>query len=150
MNSKSYFRYNSVVFAPLPPPPGGIGSINQLLRSNLDNKNIGFFEPINKMRYFHFPLLINILNLFLLVRSILSTHRYGNILFFSSEGLSFYEKVIWIIFALIFKRRPIVFMVSGLFPRAWNSSPNILSRSSTLVNRPSVTILSQSSSWKRY
>jgi len=146
-------RYRSSVFAPyLPPPPGGIVSINALLRKIFSSSDVGFFQPINKFcNPFLFPLALNLFNYILLLRVIFSTRYKGKILFFSSSGLSFVEKVAWATTTTLFGRRPIVFLVSGSFPTSWsNSTLFIKTIVSFLFNRPSICLLSQSLSWQNY
>lgn len=146
-------RYQSTVFAPfLPPPPGGIVSINILLRNIFSSSEIGFFQPISKFRNpFPFPLVLNLCNYILLLRVIFSTCYKGKILFFASSGLSFVEKVVWATTALLFGRQPIVFLVSGSFPSAWSNSTIFFKTIlSFLFNRPSICLLSQSLSWQNY
>jgi len=145
-------QFRAVVYAPLPPPPGGVVSINLLLRSTLDSPDIGFFTPINKYHNsFPFPLVLNIINLFLLVKAIFNTRKNAKILFFSSEGFSFIEKSVWSLTVLLFRRSPVIFMVSGLFPSAWARSFSLVRHCLTFfINRPSICVLSQSKSWKLY
>lgn len=145
-------QFRSVVYAPLPPPPGGVGSINLLLRTTLDSPDIGFFTPIHKFHNpFPLPFVLNIVNLLLLVKAIFYSRIDAKILFFSSEGFSFIEKTLWSLTVLLFRRSPIIFLVSGLFPSAWARSFSIVRNCLTFfINRPSICLLSQSASWQLY
>lgn len=145
-------NFKSSIFAPLPPPVGGIASITAMLHSGFeDRQDLGFFSPIPKkdgfISFVHRP----ICNLARLLSAIFNTEKGCQILLFSSEGASFFEKVYWSILIIALGRKPIVVMVSGLFPCFWEGL-DFISRNlcSLLISNKNFTLAAQSENWHKY
>lgn len=149
MNPK---KYKALIFAPLPPPVGGIASIVAMLHKGLaDRQDIGFVSPIAKKNGLVSSLLRSLRNFFRLLFAIKKTRIGGRVLLFSSEAASFFEKTAWSILILALRRKPVVFMVSGLFPQFWENLNSIGHKFLTfLINRKSITLVAQSESWLNY
>ena len=145
-------KFKSSIFAPVPPPVGGIASITAMLHSGFeDRQDLGFFSPIPKKDGFSSFFYRPIGNLARLLSAILNTQKGGQILLFSSEGGSFFEKAVWSILIIALGRKPVVVMVSGLFPFFWERL-DLISRklSSLLISSKNFTLAVQSENWHKY
>ena len=116
-----------------------------------DRQDLGFFSPIPKKdrfsAFFYRPI-GNFVRLFL---AILNTEKGGQFLLFSSEGASFFEKVYWSILIIALGRKPIVVMVSGLFPSFWEGLDFVSRKlSSLLISNKNLTLVAQSENWHKY
>jgi glycosyltransferase involved in cell wall biosynthesis len=145
-------EYKALIFAPLPPPVGGIASIVAMLHKGLAGRpDVGFVSPIAKTIGWESSLIRPLRNFFRLAFAIKKTEIGGRILLFSSEAASFFEKTAWSILILALRRKPVVFMVSGLFPQFWEKLNSIGHKFLTfLINRKSITLVAQSESWLNY
>jgi glycosyltransferase involved in cell wall biosynthesis len=149
MNSK---KYKSLIFGPIPPPVGGIGTIVTMLHKGLaDREDIGFAIPLSKNSGWKSMLARPVINIIRLIFSIYRTESGGKILLFSGEARSFLEKMVWSIFILALGRKPVVFMVSGLFPIFWeNLKPNRRQFFSSIICHKNFTLVAQSKNWFSY
>lgn len=142
----------ALIFAPLPPPVGGISSIVAMLQHHFGGReDVGFVSPIAKTTGLKSSVLRPLRNFLRLAFAIKKTERGGRVFLFSSEGASFFEKTAWSILILTFRRKPVVFMVSGRFPQFWERL-NWLGHQffKLLINRQKITLVAQSESWLVY
>lgn len=149
--NKSNKCVKAVIFAGLPPPIGGISSIVAMLHQSLgDVSSLKFVEPIKKSSA-SLGLSRSIRNTLRLITASLSIVKDGRILFFASSGLSFYEKLLWVLLARILGRQVAIVMVDGNFPLFWEKSSNIFKLIScrVLIDK-NVTIGVQSKQWHKY
>ena len=145
-------NYSILIFAPLPPPIGGISSIVSMLRSHFYlHSDILFVSPIPKSDALFSALFRFIQNLILFLRSCLCIRLGGRVLVFSSAYLSFYEKLLWALAAQFLGRRMLLVMVDGNFPRFWDKvHPVIKKLSSRVVSHRSFLLVVQSEGWHEY
>lgn len=142
---------DALIYAPTPPqPPGGVGSIVAMLHQDMvDRKNVCFVSPVAKG--VDTELYRAFLNLFRLMRAIGRLKKGGRILFFSSAGNSFLEKLLWALLVMLRGRRPVVVMVAGDFPLFWDKCSPILRKiSSWVVCNPRFVLGVQSDGWRKY
>ena len=87
--------------------------------------SLGFLFPLPK-KSGYLNVLRPIRNSFLLLRAVSNVQCGGNVLFFSSSGYSFFEKLVWALLVRLFNRQPVIVMVDGNFPAFWTRLPLIL------------------------
>lgn len=145
-------RPKAAVFAALPPPVGGVSSIVAMLHDLIgEQPELVFATPLPKGTGALNDAIRACRNVARLVRTVSRVKRGGRILFFCSAGVSFYEKLVWILAALMWGRRPVMVMVDGRFPSFWLRMPSPLRALSTwLIARKSVTVATQSPRWRDY
>ncbi len=145
-------KYKSLIFAPLPPPVGGVASIVAMLHKGLEDRSDVFFaSPVSKSAEWRAIFSRPLRNLFRLVFAVLKVQPGGRVLFFSSEAASFYEKIAWSILVLILGRKPVLFMVSGLFPQFWDGLNSIHKKIFVcILNKKSITLVAQTERWFHY
>ncbi len=144
-------KKKAIVFAPLPPPVGGVASIVSMLNLGFnDNSSVLFKSPYNKSKYKN-EYLRSILNSFLFLNAIFKINRDNTILVFASSGFSFYEKLIWARLATLFRRRVGIILVDGNFPTFFSniywSLKNIVIKSTA---NKKITFGVQSEMWYDY
>ena len=139
------------IFASPPPPLGGVASIVSMLRDSLASfAELGFSSPQPKGSG---PLVFvrPISNLVLLFIAVLKVQYRGRILFFSSSGFSFFEKLAWSLLVRFCGRHPVMVMVDGHFPAFWDRLPRHLKRVAIfLLDRSHPTLGVQSQKWRCY
>lgn len=139
------------IFASPPPPLGGVASIVSMLKHSLASfAELGFSSPQPKGSG---PLVFirPISNLVLLFRAVFQVQYRGRILFFSSSGFSFFEKLAWSLFVRFCGRHPVMVMVDGHFPAFWDRLPRHLKRVVIFlleVSHPTLGV--QSLRWRCY
>lgn len=146
------YKYKALIFAPLPPPVGGIASIVAMLHHGFsDRRDISFVSPVVKATGWQTVLTRPLRNILRLVFAVKKIEVGGRVLLFSSEAASFFEKIAWSILVLALRRKPVVFMVSGLFPQFWEKL-NILFKKLLviIINFRVITLVAQSESWLNY
>jgi glycosyltransferase involved in cell wall biosynthesis len=90
-------------------------------------------------------------NLLLLCQAVFQVQDGGRILFFSSSGASFFEKLVWSLLVRLCGRHPVIVMVDGHFPAFWARLPVYLKRVATvLLNQANATLGVQSQKWSCY
>ena len=143
---------DALIFAPLPPPVGGIASIVAILHQSLGGRNdICFASPIAKGAGFYAVIIGPLNNIYRLVRSIRQVKKGGRVLFFSSARGSFFEKLIWTIVVILSGRKPIIVMVDGGFPVFWSKCSPILKKLSSLIlSNQQFVLAAQSEGWQNY
>jgi glycosyltransferase involved in cell wall biosynthesis len=141
----------ALVFAALPPPIGGVSSIVLMLRQSLAGESkLGFASPAVKKDQLN-GVLRPIINLWRLGKSALTVVRGGRLMFFSSAGASFYEKLAWIVLLQLFGRKAVMVMVDGNFPAFWERMPRLFRKfAQILVESSSMTVAVQSKQWLYY
>jgi glycosyltransferase involved in cell wall biosynthesis len=143
-------RVKSVVFGPLPPPPGGISSIGAWLQEGLAGEPDVAFHPIVNKGGSQL-LQRSAQNLWRLFHAIRGTSPEGPILLFASSGASFFEKCLWVIVCAAMGRRAKIVMVDGHFPGFWGRRSAGLRRVVRQLFRVArVTIVAQSDTWKSW
>lgn len=145
-------KYKALIFAPLPPPVGGIASIVAMLHHGLgDRRDVCFVSPVVKTMGWQTVLTRPLRNILRLAVAVQKIEVGGRVLFFSSEAASFFEKIAWSILVLALRRKPVVFMVSGLFPQFWDKLNSIVKNLlSFIINLQIITLVAQSDSWLNY
>jgi glycosyltransferase involved in cell wall biosynthesis len=146
-------KIDALIFAPSPPqPPGGIGSIVAILHQSLGGrKDICFVSPIAKGAGFYVAIIRPLNNIFKLVRAIGQVKKGGRVLFFSSLGGSFFEKLVWTSVVILSGRKPIVVMVDGGFPVFWSKCSPILKKLSSLIlSNKQFVLAAQTEGWQNY
>jgi glycosyltransferase involved in cell wall biosynthesis len=143
--------YRALVFAAPPPPIGGVSSIVAMLRQSLAGTlGLGFSAPLSKDVGL-VSAIRPIVNLLRLVKAALRTERGARVLFFSSAGASFYEKLAWLMLLRISGRHAVIVMVDGNFPAYWEAMPSVAKRiARALTCAAEVTIGVQSERWRLY
>jgi len=117
----------ALIFASLPPPAGGVASIVAMLHQSLGQRqDLLFASPLPKGKGAWNGMRRGISNLWKLLWAIQSVAPGGRLLFFSSAGYSFYEKLFWAGLALLFGRKSAIAMVDGNFPHFWHTRPHWL------------------------
>jgi glycosyltransferase involved in cell wall biosynthesis len=137
-----------MLFAPLPPPVGGIASIAAILHRKLaDSDDVLVMEPVPK-REGKGRTLRPVISLLRLVRGTLKVERSGRVLFFSSSGASFREKFLWAHLVLSLGRQVAIVMVDGRFPSVFlRDSSNFQKAARALFRRQGVFLVAQSPKW---
>lgn len=141
----------AVIFASSPPPLGGVSSIVGMLKDSLAAVPcVGFSSPLPKKSGIS-VLIRPWVNLFLLSHACFRIQPGCRVLFFSSSGFSFYEKLLWSLLVKLCGRRPVVVLVDGNFPSFWSSlSSHIKLFARFLLYRSNVILGVQSRSWDCY
>jgi glycosyltransferase involved in cell wall biosynthesis len=144
-------RYKAMLFAPLPPPIGGITSITAMLHREFNGSpEVLFREPLPRREGAR-GLATRIANLAQLTRSTLDVRRGGKVILFASSRASFWEKAGWTAVIASLGRSPVIVMVAGDFPEAYADEPRWFQRATRwLLTRKNVVIGVQSSGWKSY
>lgn len=139
---------NAMLFAPLPPPVGGITSITAMLHRELgDDSGVLFMQPVPKTASWK-RVVRPLLSIVRLVRGTLHVRRGGRIVFFCSSRASFWDKCIWAGIVLLLGRRAVMVMVAGDFPDAFAAEPPFArALAHWLFRRPGLTVAAQSASW---
>ena len=145
-------KYEVLIFAPRPPPVGGIASITSMLyQSFKSRRDVSFISPVTKSSSFTNNLIRPLLNIFRLFKVIILLNKGGRILFFSGAGKSFFEKLIWSSMAIFLGRRPIMVMVDGNFPVFWDRTNIVLAQLVFMIMRTQNLVLAvQSDVWRKY
>ena len=149
MKSSPLFR--AQIFAAPPPPIGGVASIVNMLQSSLASiDGLGFSSPLPKTSS-HSLAVRPLANLLLLCLTTFQVQRSGRILFFSSSGLSFFEKLLWSSIVRLLGRDPVIVMVDGHFPAFWSRLPVLFRHAATLLlHQSKATLGVQSQKWSSY
>lgn len=138
----------ALLFAPLPPPVGGIASVTAMLLRAFDGSpEILFVQPVPKTTGWRAALrpLIGIARL---ARSTARIARDGRVVFFSSSRASFWEKCAWAAFVLLSGRSVAVIMVAGDIPPTFAASaPLAQAAARWLFRRRKFVLAAQSPSW---
>lgn len=139
------------IFAAPPPPLGGVASIVSMLKHSLASFSVlGFSSPLPKESGFS-TLIRPMANLLLLCQAVLKVQCGGRILFFSSSGFSFFEKLFWSLLVRLCGRHAVIVMVDGHFPAFWARLPAYLKRIATvLLHQSNATLGVQSQKWSCY
>lgn len=146
-------KQKALVFAPLPGEvPGGIGSITAILvREFGQNDDVRFCQPVSKSSSRWFNAARSVANLLRLARELRYVECDGTVLIFSSDGPSFWEKCAWSVLVRLARRRVVMVMVAGTFPRffeALSSPARYAAR--WLVRDEHFRIAAQSPAWATY
>lgn len=139
------------IFAAPPPPLGGVASIVSMLKHSLASCDVlGFSSPLPKESGL-LMVIRPMANLLLLCQTVLQVQYGGRILFFSSSGFSFFEKLVWTLLVRLCGRHPVIVMVDGHFPSFWARLPTYLKRVATvLLHQANPTLGVQSQKWSCY
>ncbi|HUX91558.1 MAG TPA: glycosyltransferase family 4 protein [Gallionellaceae bacterium] len=142
----------ALIYASLPPPVGGIASIVAMLHQNLaERSDVFFVSPMAKDAKVFAKIYRPLLNLVKLAIAIARVRKDGRILFFSSAGNSFFEKILWALLVIVMGRKPIVVMVDGNFPSFWDKCHPILKKvSAQILCNPQLVLGAQSEGWQNY
>jgi|SaaInlStandDraft_3_1057020.scaffolds.fasta_scaffold04930_3 glycosyltransferase involved in cell wall biosynthesis len=145
-------KADALIFAPLPPPVGGVASIVAMLHQSLGNKdNVVFASPIEKGSDFLAVVTRPLHNGIKLIKAAGRIKKGGRILFFSSASSSFFEKNLWVLLVILRGRKPSVVMVDGNFPRFWDKCPLILKKvSKFILSNKNVELGAQSEYWRQF
>ena len=146
---KNIIKPNALIFAPLPPPVGGIASIANMLKIGFErHDDIIFRQPVGKDKNRLSRSIINFSNI---VRYTFFIKPNGSVLLFSSSGFSFYEKLIWSYFIMFFGRKVALIMVDGKFPMFYEPKPywkkSIISK---ILANDRLTLGAQSNAWANF
>lgn len=138
----------AMLFAPLPPPVGGITSITALLRRELGNRpELLFVQPVPKTTNWR-RIIRPFVSAGRLVRGTLRVRRAGRVVFFCSSRASFWDKCAWATLVLLLRRSVAMVMVAGDFPQTFARSPWLARMlAHWLLRRRDITIAAQSASW---
>lgn len=137
-----------MLFAPLPPPVGGITSITAMLHRELGgNPDLLFQQPMPKTTSWK-SVARPLINITRLLRGTLRVRPTGRVVFFCSSRASFWEKCVWAAFVLCLRRAVVMVMVSGNFPETFARSPGFArSAAHWLFRRKRLIVAAQSPSW---
>lgn len=141
-----------MLFAPLPPPVGGITSITAMLHRELgETSEVLFVQPVAKTSSWK-RLVRPALSVVRLIVGTLRVKQGGRVVFFCSSRASFWDKCAWAAIVLLLRRNPVMVMVAGDFPETFAASPSWARRSAEwLMRRRRLTVAAQSASWaERY
>ncbi|WP_199142084.1 hypothetical protein, partial [Pedobacter sp. ASV12] len=140
---------NALIFAPLPPPVGGVASITNMLNIGFQKYNdVLFKQPVTKGKLGIYRAASNLVRL---IKAVCSIKSKGSVLLFSSAGFSFYEKLIWAKLILLLNRKAVLIMVDGNFPRFYQSlSVKYRRVISKQISHKNITIGAQSDTWLKY
>jgi glycosyltransferase involved in cell wall biosynthesis len=149
MSEKKQSR--ALIFAAPPPPLGGVSSLVSMLKQSLSrNVAVVFASPLVKQRGIK-GVLRPLVNLWRLARAARFVARGERVLFFSSAGASFFEKLGWLIILRLSRRHAVMVMVDGNFPNFWHHLPAFAQQfARALTINASVTIGVQSEQWRNY
>ena len=141
-------KSRALIFASPPPPLGGVSSlVEMLIQSLAQNDAVVFESPLAKQDGLK-NLLRPLVNLW---RLALASRLVTRVLFFSSAGGSFYEKLAWLLLLRLVRRHAVIVMVDGNFPDFWNCMPRITRLfARVLTINTNVTIGVQSDQWRKY
>lgn len=145
-------NFKALIFAPLPPPVGGIASIVAMLHQGFaDRRDVSFVSPVVKTAGWRTALTRPLRNIFRLAFAVQKIEVGGRVLLFSSESASFFEKIAWSILVFALRRKPVVFMVSGLFPQFWAGLNEFYKKLfAFIINLRVITLVAQSENWINY
>jgi glycosyltransferase involved in cell wall biosynthesis len=146
-------KQKALVFAPLPGEvPGGIGSITAILVRELGQSDgVRFRQPVSKTSSRWFNAVRSVTNLMRLARELRYVECEGTVLIFSSDGLSFWEKCAWSVLVRLVRRRVVMVMVAGTFPRFFEALPSPARHAARwLVRGQRFRLAAQSSAWASY
>jgi glycosyltransferase involved in cell wall biosynthesis len=143
---------DALIYAALPPPVGGVASIVAMLHQNLGQRNdIFFVSPKVKGTGWVAKIIRPLFNLVNLATVTKQVNKGGRVLFFSSAGNSFFEKLAWSLLVIQMGRKPILVMVDGNFPRFWDKChPGLRIWSSKILCNPQLELGAQSDGWRDY
>jgi glycosyltransferase involved in cell wall biosynthesis len=141
----------ALIFAAPPPPLGGVSSlVAMLMQSMAHNDPVAFASPLAKQGGLP-GVLRPLINLWRLARASRRVGRGERVLFFSSAGASFYEKLAWLLLLRLSERHAVMVMVDGNFPYFWQHLPALVRLfARTLTINAHVTIGVQSEQWRQY
>jgi glycosyltransferase involved in cell wall biosynthesis len=136
----------------LPPPLGGVASIVKILHDGLSkDKRVIFVSPMNLSSPYGVVKFRFLFNFFRLVSAIFLIKSGGKVLLFSSAYKSFYEKILWALVIIFFRRKPVLVMVDGGFPYFWSRMiPPIRIIISLIICNKNFQLIAQSASWRQY
>ena len=137
-----------MMFAPLPPPVGGITSITAMLHRELrDHPEVLFAQPVAKTA--HWTRAVRpVVSIVRLVRGTLRVRRSGRVVFFCSSRASFWDKCVWAACVLALGRTAVMVMVAGDFPDVFARAPRVArALAHLLFRRRRLLIAAQSASW---
>lgn len=139
---------NAMLFAPLPPPVGGITSITAMLHRELgDDSDVLFMQPVPKTTTWK-RVVRPLLSITRLVRGTLRVRRGGRVVFFCSSRASFWDKCVWAAIVLALGRTVAMVMVAGDFPETFAAAPPFArALAHWLFRRPGLIVAAQSASW---
>ena len=142
----------ALIYAALPPPVGGVASIVTMLRQGLGERDdICFVSPHAKGAGWAAKIIRPLLNLVKLAIVITRVNKGGRVLFFSSAGNSFFEKLAWSLLVILMGRKPSLVMIDGNFPRFWDKCHPVLRKwSSKILCNPRLELGAQSEGWREY
>jgi len=142
-------KCTAMLFAPLPPPVGGITSITAMLRRELgDNPEVLFVQPVPKTTSWK-RVVRPLISASRLVRGTVKVRRAGRVVFFCSSRASFWDKCSWAAMVVLLRRTAVMVMVAGDFPESFARSPRIARAvAHWLFRRKSVIVAAQSASWE--
>jgi glycosyltransferase involved in cell wall biosynthesis len=142
-----------LIFAALPPPLGGVSSLVVMLQQSLKHTpGLLFATPLAKQKgWWVMSALRPLRNLSRLAMASLRVSPGARVLFFSSSGASFYEKLFWLLMLRLLGRHAVIVMVDGNFPDFWERMPMpVRHLIRWLVVYPRVTLGAQSEQWSKY
>lgn len=137
-----------MLFAPLPPPVGGITSITAMLHRELgQNHGVLFVQPVAKTDSWK-RVLRPLISIARLVRGTHRVRRGGRVVFFCSSRASFWDKCVWAAIVLALGRTAVMVMVAGDFPEVFARAPRIpRALAHWLFRRRRLIVAAQSASW---
>ena len=147
-----FYKPIALIFASLPPPLGGVASIVKILHDSLsEDTRVIFVSPVPSLRSNAAIKFRFLFNFYKLLKSIFLIKSDGKVLLFSSANKSFYEKILWALVTIIFRRKPVLVMVDGNFPYFWSRlNPPIKFIISLIICHKSFQLITQSPSWEKY
>lgn len=140
--------YTAMLFAPLPPPVGGITSITAMLYRELaGDQNVLFLQPVPKTGSWK-RVLRPAISVARLLRGTVNVRRAGRVVFFCSSRASFWDKCVWASLVLSLGRTAVMVMVAGDFPETFAASPRAARGfAHWLFRRRGLIVAAQSASW---
>jgi glycosyltransferase involved in cell wall biosynthesis len=137
-----------MLFAPLPPPVGGITSITAMLHRELgENHDVLFVQPVPKTASWK-RVLRPLISIVRLVRGTRRVRRAGRVVFFCSSRASFWDKCVWAAIVLLLGRTAVMVMVAGDFPEVFARAPRLArALAHWLFRRRRLIVAAQSASW---
>lgn len=145
-------KINALIYAAPPPPVGGIASIVAMLHADLGQRSdVGFVSPQVKGSGWITKISRPLFNFLKLAVAIMQVNKGGMVLFFSSAGNSFFEKIVWALLVIALGRKPSFVMVAGNFPHFWEKCHPVLRKlSSKILCNPRLVLGVQSDGWRDY
>ena len=146
-------KINALIYAPAPPqPPGGIGSLVAMLYYEwVQRTDVCFVSPQVKETGWVAKIIRPLFNLVKLAFVTKQVNKGGRVLFFSSAGNSFFEKLAWSLLVILMGRKPSLVMVDGNFPSFWDKCHPVLRKwSSKILCNPRLELGAQSEGWREY